>query len=324
MDAGAHRRTARTEPSPASTSAAHTAPPATSRRLAPGECAAFAANGYLAPIDVLGADEASAYRVHLEGMLAASGGRADARLRNKPHLLVHWMAMLVRDARVLDAIEDLLGPDLLVLRTTLFVKAPRDPSSVTWHQDSAYWDLSEDRVVTAWIALTDSSTANGCVRVVTGSHRDGLVRHHLGRDRHNRLLRGLTAAVAVAPQRIVPLELRAGQMSLHHGRLLHDSPGNPSDAMRAGLAVRFVSPDVRAGGPRQGATLVRGVDRFRHFDHEPMPRFDFDPVARAWHARALRRYAVHVVWQIARRPSRANLALLPRIAARVDLWRAMR
>ena len=305
-------------------SAPSSAPTAPTKRLSPAERAAFSADGYLAPVDVLGDVEVDGYRRQLQATLAATGGRTDTRLRNKPHLLLRWMAMLVRDVRVLDAVEDLLGPDLLVLRTTLFVKAARDPGHVTWHQDTAYWDLSEDRVVTAWIALTDSTTANGCVRVVPGSHRDGPIAHHLGHDRHNCLLRGQTAAIAVGAERIVPLELRAGQMSLHHGRLLHDSPGNPSDSMRAGLAVRYVSPDVRAGGPRQGATLVRGVDRFGHFDHEPAPRYDFDPVARAWHARALRRYAVHVVWQIARRPSRAHLALLARVAARADLFRALR
>jgi ectoine hydroxylase-related dioxygenase (phytanoyl-CoA dioxygenase family) len=295
-----------------------------SKRLTPAEQAAFNADGYLAPVDVLGGDEVAAYRAHLEAALAATGGRADARLRNKPHLLLCWMAILVRDARVLDALEDLLGPDLLVLRTTLFVKTARDPGQVTWHQDTAYWDLSDDRVVTAWIALTDSTTANGCVRVVRGSHRDGPVAHHLGRDRHNQLLRGQIADVAIAAERVVPLELRAGQMSLHHGRLLHSSPDNPSDTRRAGLAVRYISPEVRAGGPRQSATLVRGVDRCGHFDHEPAPRYDFDPVARAWHARSLRRYALHVMWQIARRPSRANLALLARVAARAELFRAMR
>ena len=192
------------------------------------------------------------------------------------------------------------------------------------YQDTAYWELSDDRVVTAWIALTDSNTGNGCVRVVAGSHRTGMLAHDLARDRYNRLLRGQIAAVSVAAERVVPLELRAGQMSLHHGRLLHSSPGNPSDAMRVGLAVRYVSPDVRPGGPRQGATLVRGIDRFGHFDHEPVPRYDFDPFARAWHGRAMRRYAVHVLWQIARHPSRANLAVLARVATRRDVLRAMR
>jgi len=314
MDAGAVS-TVRVPPS---------TPSVATKRLTPDERAAFLADGYLAPLNVLDVAELRVYRGHLDAMLAATGGRADVRLRNKPHLLFPWLATLVRDARVLDAVEDLLGPDLLVLRTTLFVEAARDPGHVTWHQDTAYWDLSEDAVVTAWVALTDSTTANGCVRVVRGSHRDGPITHHLARDRHNCLLRGQTAAVAVGKDRVAPLELRAGQMSLHHGRLLHDSPANPSDGLRAGLAVRYVSPRVRAGGPRQSATLVRGVDRFGHFDHEPAPRYDFDPIARAWHARALRRYAVHVVWQIARRPSRAHLALLVRLSARRDVLRALR
>jgi ectoine hydroxylase-related dioxygenase (phytanoyl-CoA dioxygenase family) len=286
--------------------------------------AVFAEQGFVAPLDVLSREEAEACRRRLEDALAASGGVADVRLRNKPHLLFPWMAALVRDRRVVDPVADLLGPDLLVLKTTLFVKAAGDRGYNAWHQDTAFWDLSEDRVVTAWIALTDSTTANGCVRVVSGSHRDPPAPHRLTRDRNNRLLRGQLVGVAIDPERVRTLELRAGQMSLHDGRLLHGSPGNPSATLRAGLAVRYIRPEVRQRGPREGATLVSGTDRFGNYDHEPAPRYDFDPVARAWHVRSLRRYAAHVAWQILRRPSSGHLALLLRLAARRDLLRALR
>ena len=293
------------------------------RRLTPEQRAAFDTQGYLAPLDAFETGEVLDCRRQLEALLASTGGHADTRLRNKPHLLLRWAADLVRDARVLDAVEDVLGPDLLILRCTLFVKPPGDPGYVAWHQDTAYWDLSADRVSSAWIALTDSTTANGCVRVVPGSHREPLLPHRLALDRNNRLARGQAIAVGVSPERVVPIELRAGQMSLHDGRVLHGSTANPSAALRAGLAVRFIPPDVRQRGPRQSATLVRGADRYDYFDHEPAPRFDFDPLARAWHARSLRRYAAHVVWQALRRPSLHHLALLGRIVTRRDALRAM-
>jgi chlorinating enzyme len=292
-------------------------------RLTPDQRAQFDAHGYVAPIDALGADEAADCRRRLEALLAPTGDRADTRVRNSPHLLLRWMADLVRDARVLDPVEDLLGPDLLVLRSTLFVKVPHDPGIVSWHQDLAYWDLSSDRTITAWIALTDSTIANGCLRVVPGSHRAPLLPHTLGRDRNNRLLRGQLVQADIPPERVAALELRPGQFSLHHGRLLHSSPANPSDTLRAGLAVRFISADTRQGGPRHGATLVRGVDAYGHYDHEPAPRVDGDPVAHAWHARALRRYALHVAWQSLRHPSPAHLRLLARLALRPDALRAM-
>lgn len=293
------------------------------KRLTAEQRAHYDAHGYVAPVDALSREEAADCERRLVAALAPNGGHADSRLRNNPHLLLRWMADLVRDARLLDAVEDILGPDLLVLRTTLFAKAPRDRGTVTWHQDLAYWDLSSDRAVSAWVALTDSTAANGCVRVVRGSHRGPLLDHTLGRDRDNRLLRGQLVNVDPSPEDIANLELCAGQFSLHHGMLLHSSPENPSDTLRAGLAVRFIGPEVRQGGPRPTATLVRGTDAYRHYEHEPAPRFDGDPVARTWHRRALRRYAAHVVWQVLRRPSREHLALLARLMTRRDALRAM-
>jgi hypothetical protein len=292
--------------------------------LTPAQRAAYEAQGYLTPIDALSPAEAAACGARLTALLAPSGGRADVRLRNNPHLLLRWMADLVRDARITDAAADVLGPDLLVLRTTLFVKPPHDPGSIAWHQDLAYWDLTSQRTVTAWIALTDSTIANGCVRVVPGSHRGPLLEHRLAGDQHNRLLRGQLAAVDPEPERVAALELRAGQFSLHHGLLLHSSPNNPAATLRGGLAVRFIAPDVRQRGPRPTATLVRGVDRYGHYDLEPAPRYDGDPLALAWHRRHLRRYAVHVAWQIARRPSRQHLALLLRLVTRGDYLKVLR
>jgi len=260
------------------------------KRLTRAQHAAFEAQGYLAPLDAFEPGEASAWRRQLHHALARSDGRADTALRNKPHLLLRWIAELVRDARVVDAVEDLLGPDLLILRSALFVKPPGDVGYVAWHHDTAYWDLSQERVVTAWIALTDSTVANGCVRVVAGSHREPPRPHRLGRDQNNRLARGQAVSVAVAPERVAHLELRAGQMSLHDGRVLHSSPANPSTLLRAGLAVRFIAPDVAQRGPRQGATLVRGTDRYGHFDHEAAPTAELDAGALATHADSQSRY----------------------------------
>lgn len=281
----------------------------------------FERDGYLAPVEALTAAEASACRVALERLLGPSG-RASIRLRNKPHLLLRCLAELVRDPRVLDPVGTLLGPDLLILRTTLFVKPPRDPGYVAWHQDVAYWELNEDRTVTAWIAFTDSTAANGCMWVVPGSHRQPVRRHRLGRDAHNQLLRGQVVEPSVV-ERAHAIELRAGQLSLHHGRVLHASFPNTSDALRVGLAVRMITPDNRQRGPRQSATLARGTDRCGYYDLEPAPRVDFDPIAQAWHARSLRHYALHVLWQIARDPRPSHLALLAQLVRRRDGWRAM-
>lgn len=293
------------------------------KRLSDGQRASFAADGYLSPLDALPAAEAAALAHQLAPRLGADGGAGTA-LRNKPHLLLRWVADLVRDARITDAVEDLLGPDLLILRSVFFVKPPRDPGFIAWHQDVAYWDLAAgDRVVSAWIALTDSTVENGCVLIVPGSHRAPLLEHRLGRDSNNRLVHGQAAVADVAPERVTCLTLRAGQMSLHDGRLLHGSLGNSSDRPRVGLAVRYITPDVRQTSWRPTATLARGVDRFGYYRHEPLPRFDDDPVSRAWHARSLRRYAMQVLWQAVRHPSVGQVSLVARIAARRDALRAM-
>lgn len=312
MDAGVSPALASGSPAPAPTHGLDTR-----------QMARFAADGYLAPLDALADETASAGRRRLEALLTPSSGLADARLRNDPHLFLAWVADLVCHPRVLDAVETLLGPDLLVWRSVFFVKPPHDSGHVAWHQDIAYWELSDDRVVTAWIALTDTTAANGCLRVVPASHRGPLLGHTLTRDSHNRLMRGQVADRKIAADAVAALELRAGQFSLHHARLLHSSPPNPTGELRAGLAVRYIPPDVRTGGPRRTALLVRGADRCGFYDLAPRIRTDNDPQGLAVHARELRRYGLHACLQILRHPTPSHLALLARIALRRDVLRAM-
>ena len=292
--------------------------------LSEAQRARYAADGYLAPLDALTAEEAAQCHRQLAVVLRPDG-TADVRVRNKPHLLFTWAADLVRHPRVLDAVAALLGPDLLVRQAVLFVKPPGDPGYVTWHQDAAYWDTSDAPSLSAWIALTDSVASSGAVRVMPGSHHGGRLTHDLAADARARLLRGQSvAAEAVArPEDTDCLRLRAGQFSLHHPWLLHGSPANRTDLPRIGLAVRYIHPAVRQTGPRQGALLVRGVDRYRHFDHETAPRYDGDAQAAAWHVRHLRRYAAQVAWQIVRRPTMEHLRLLGRLALRSELTRAL-
>ncbi len=250
-----------------------------------------------------------------------TGGLADPGARHKPHLYAKWVADLVRHDRVLDAVEGILGPDLLVWRSVFFVKAPRDPGYVAWHQDGAYWGLDSDAVVTAWIALTASTAGNGCLRVVPGSHLRSAPSHDVRGARNNVLVRGQAAEVDEREARSV--ELRPGEMSLHHVRMLHGSGPNPSDEPRVGLAVRYAATRVRQSGGRRSATLVRGTDSFGNFDLEPEPRCDDDPAALAWHRRSRRLYAAELARSSLRSPaglwSAARLLVQP-----ARLWRGVR
>jgi ectoine hydroxylase-related dioxygenase (phytanoyl-CoA dioxygenase family) len=196
----------------------------------------------------------------------------------KPYLQIAALNRLMRHERILDAVEDLIGPNILVWAMGRFDKRPRDPGYVSWHQDGTYWGLSEPAVVNAWIALTPSNRRNGCMRVMPGSHHAGLLPHRDTFAENNLLSRGQDVAVEVDATQAVDLELVPGEISLHHVMTVHGSEPNRSDMRRCGIPVRYVATRVRpTAGFKDSATLVRGVDDHGHFIAEPTPSRDFDP-----------------------------------------------
>ncbi len=285
-------------------------------KLNADEIARYQRHGCVFPIPVLSGAELTEAQAGLSTLLRRHGEPPGPERRHNPHLYLVWAADLVRRPALLDAVESILGQDILLWRSTLFVKPAHHPSYVAWHQDSVYWDLQGDEVATAWIALTDSTLENGCVQVVEGSHREPALPHTLSLDRQNALLRGQTAAIEVPAARARPMELLAGQMSLHHAGLLHGSPRNASAQMRAGLAVRFLTPRVRPKGGRVQASLVRGVDTGGHFEHAPRPCRDDDPVALLAHATALDRYADQVLAELLAEPTPRRIASMVRLLSR--------
>src|SRR5437764_2692461 len=247
--------------------------------------------GYLAPIRVMGEDEALALRRQLETVEARMGGPLCGDLRHKTHLLFPFLADLVRHPRILDAIEDVLGPDLLCWNTNFFIKEAANPAFVSWHQDSTYWGLSAPEVATAWVALTPSNKANGAMAVIPCSHKSDQIPHRDTFDRHNLLSRGQEVAVAVDEAKAIPLILKPGEMSLHHVRLVHGSPPNPSPDRRIGFAIRYIPTHIRQLEGEDSATLVRGTDRFHHFAPEPRPDREMAPEMLALHKRIAERSA---------------------------------
>jgi non-heme Fe2+,alpha-ketoglutarate-dependent halogenase len=254
--------------------------------LAPAQVEAFMRNGYHFPLRALPADEALAYRRRMEHSEATLGGPLRGALRSKPHLIFTWANDLIRHPAILDSVEDILGPNLLVWSTSFFIKEPRDPSYVSWHQDSTYWGLSHPDVVTAWLALSVSIVENGCMRVIPGSHLKDQLPHQDTFAENNLLTRGQEVMVEVDEADAVDVELQPGEFSLHHVRLVHGSDPNNADYRRIGYAIRYIPTYVRqTEGPRDCATLVRGVDNYNHFDIEPAPKADLDPEAVALHRR---------------------------------------
>jgi non-heme Fe2+,alpha-ketoglutarate-dependent halogenase len=259
--------------------------------LTEAQIAQYEAEGYLAPIRVMEEGDALALRHKLEAVEAEMGGPLRGDLRHKTHLLFPFLAELVRHPSILDAIEDVLGPDILCWSSNFFIKEAADPAFVSWHQDSTYWGLSSPDVATAWVALTPSNDANGAMAVVPGSHKLDQMPHRDTFHRHNLLTRGQEIAVAVDEAKAVPLNLRPGEMSLHHVRLVHGSAPNPSFDRRIGFAVRYIPTHLRQLEGEDSATLVRGEDRFHHFEHEPRPKIDMDPELLALHRRIAERNA---------------------------------
>ena len=247
--------------------------------------------GFLSPIRVMSPEEALALRRRLERFEAETGAPLRGDLRHKSHLLFTWLAELVRHPRILDAVEDLYGPDLLCWSSNFFIKESETPAFVSWHQDSTYWGLSKPDVVSAWVAFTPANSGNGAMRVIPGSHKREQIPHRDTFAKHNLLTRGQEVAVEVDERQAVTLELEPGEMSLHHVRLVHGSPPNLSGDRRIGFAIRYVPTHVRQLEGEDSASLVRGEDRHGNFAHEPVPPADLDPAMLELHRRIAERNA---------------------------------
>jgi hypothetical protein len=243
-------------------------------------------DGYYFPSRALSPEDAGAYRAKLEAFEASQGGRITGRMRQKLHLLLTWMDELVRHPAILDAVESVLGPDILCWQTSFFIKEAQDAGFVTWHQDSTYWGLSEPAVASAWLALSPSTLESGAMRVMPGTHKWDQLAHTDSFDEKNLLTRGQAVDAEIDESRAVDLVLEPGEFSLHHVRLVHASEPNRSDDRRIGLAIRYVAPHVhQATGVPDSALLVRGEDRHGNFEAERSPLADMHPDAEALHTR---------------------------------------
>lgn len=200
-------------------------------------------DGILFPVQVFSADEAALFRCELESIAGNCGADSPKRLDGL-HLFFDWAYRLVTHDALLDAVEDVLGSDILVDGTLVFYKPPQDSSYISWHQDSVYsgWHLTPS--TSAWIALTASHPSNGCMRVIPGSHKQGVLDHANARDASNLLFRG-ERVHTVDESRAVDVVLQPGEMSFHHSNLIHGSNPNTSDEPRIGFIVRFVTNQIQ-------------------------------------------------------------------------------
>ena len=246
-------------------------------------------DGFYFPVPALSAAEAHDYRDRLEAHERANGGPLAGGMRHKVHLLFTWANELARHPAILDAVEDVIGPDILCWSTNFFIKEAHSPSFVSWHQDATYWGLSTSDVVTAWVAFADVPVESGAMKFWPGSHTRNQLEHRDTFHQDNLLTRGQEIAVEVPENQGVDVPLKAGEMSLHHVLLVHGSGPNATGNRRIGLAIRYIPPHVRQLKVRDSAMLVRGRDTHGNFDLEPAPRADLDDAALAAHDDAVQR-----------------------------------
>ena len=254
----------------------------------------YATDGYLPGRPLLTPEETELYRAGCErgcGRVVKDGNRKQSTNRVKPYLLFPWAAALVRHKRILDCVETLIGPDIMVFHTTVWLKEPYSETFVPWHQDATYFGLAPFEHVTAWVALTDSTPENGCVQIIPHSHTTGQRPHFDQPDPKTMLSRGQTLSDAIDESRAVGLELAAGEVSFHHTLAFHRSGVNRTGERRVGIGVSYIPTRVRhVGDTRLSATLVRGTDTYGHFDHEPAPMADEDAAALRAHADSVGRF----------------------------------
>ena len=266
------------------------------------QIADYRRDGYLFPVPAISESEAARYFDLLEnfetglgGLLSEVGGAA----RFKNHLLLTWVNDLVRHPAILDAVEDLIGPDILCYTSTFFVKEPSSLSVAAWHQDATYFGLRPHDHVTAWLALTESTPESGCMEFIPAlsaarqhMHRNNAIEHSVNGGRQAIVEDFDTEGAAMAA-------LRPGSFSLHNTLCIHRSAPNLSANRRIGIGISYVPTSVEhIGTHRMPAMLVRGTDEYGHFALEPDPANDMDDAARAAHEDAYKVYRANYTEQL--------------------------
>ncbi|MDE0241646.1 MAG: phytanoyl-CoA dioxygenase family protein [bacterium] len=244
-------------------------------------------SGFAAPLIAMPADDAALTLARLEAV--------DVDLPHpwyyKSYLLFTWMDRLVRRPAILDAVEQLTGPDIMVMSADIWTKPARDGRHISFHQDAGYWNLDPLDIVTAWVALTPATSANGCMQFLPGTHRLGRVVHDERMGADNMLSHGQTASIDTATWPVYDNELEPGAMSLHHALLVHGSGPNTTDSPRTGICIRYLPGRIRwTSGPPVSAMPVRG----RHEGNvvlEKPPTSDLSPEAVRQHTRLLAPHA---------------------------------
>ncbi|MGE3623205.1 MAG: phytanoyl-CoA dioxygenase family protein [Bdellovibrionales bacterium] len=272
------------------------------KKLTEAQIAGYRRDGYVYPLPGVGAERAAQYRRDFEAYEEWAGGRIGTLGRTpryKTHVLLPWCWEIARDPAILDAVEDLIGPDILIWTSSFFVKEAHTESVALWHQDSTYFGLRPHEHVTAWVAITNASAEAGCMQFIPEQGAARQYKHKANADPRSINGGGQAVSEPFDEHSAVTAQLRPGDFSMHHTLCIHSSPANRSNDRRIGIGISYIPTRVRhTGTVRVSATLARGTDRYGHFDLETPATGNRDE-DKARHTKACDAYMAAYAEQIA-------------------------
>jgi ectoine hydroxylase-related dioxygenase (phytanoyl-CoA dioxygenase family) len=274
------------------------------KALTAEQAASFHHNSFLYPIPALSPQDIAACLAGLDRLETELGSPvAEADIKWRSHAYAHspWFNDLVRHPRILDAVEDVIGPNILVWTSTFFIKEPKSETFAAWHQDGAYFGLEPREQVCAWVALTEASEKAGCMEMLSSRGAPRLFQHAPMGLRHSINRAGQTIVAEFDSSNPVAMALKAGEFSLHHEFAVHRSAPNNAAHRRVGIGINYLPTHVRVNGPvRLKAMLVRGEDAYGHWDLIDPPAAERDAAARATHLQVSERYRENYKIQVER------------------------
>ncbi len=227
--------------------------------------------GYVSPINALTSAEAKEIRDEIEKIEKNWPKALEGINRNYVHLISPVFNKVCLNKNILDAVESIIGKNILICGTTLFIKNPKEKGFVSFHQDAKYIGLEPHNWVTVWVAITDANEKNGCMRMLSGSHKENLRHHEEKFDENNLLTRGQTIK-NVSLDKTEPVILKAGQMSLHHPKIVHGSGLNYSDDRRIGFVIQsYIGTNVDQVLGKMYVQKARGEDKYKYHEYSNIP-----------------------------------------------------
>ena len=246
-------------------------------------------NGYSMPFDVISKDIAKDAANRLKKIHINPFKQIKHPWNLQSHLLANWIYSIATNSNILDCIEAIIGPNILIQSADIFIKPPMSIKHINWHQDANYWGLHPYELLTGWIALTDVFLDNGCMKYLPKSHLNNKINHVETFDKNSDLTRGQEISLKIEKNKEIPVILKPGQMSIHHCLLAHSSGPNLTDDYRIGMAVRYLPTHVKqTEGPKISMILARGEDKYNNFKRDDIPQGDFDSKCILAHDLAMR------------------------------------